>query len=179
MTQMSYTAIGQLGQLLAKKPRRCSRDVPRVAFDISVRRDRSQSTPATGCDVATRPRRDGPASDRAARLACILFFATWDREISGLAGQLDYARSATSKLAAASGLPELTAVDESSVEPSPEALSPSSSPVSRIRCHIRWRSTAAARIADGYDVQGVPWFVLTSPTGRILYYWQVDRPRAG
>jgi cytochrome c biogenesis protein CcmG, thiol:disulfide interchange protein DsbE len=30
------------------------------------------------------------------------------------------------------------------------------------------------QVADGYEVQGVPWLVLTSATGRILWYWEVS-----
>jgi cytochrome c biogenesis protein CcmG, thiol:disulfide interchange protein DsbE len=64
-------------------------------------------------------------------------------------------------------------VDEGSVEPSRSALTgflaalprPLSYPIGLDQ---------SGRIADGYEVQGEPWFVLVSPTGRILWYWEVS-----
>jgi cytochrome c biogenesis protein CcmG/thiol:disulfide interchange protein DsbE len=32
----------------------------------------------------------------------------------------------------------------------------------------------SGRVADGYQVLGQPWFVLTSPTGQILWYWDIE-----
>lgn len=98
--------------------------------------------------------------------------ATWDQETSGLAGQLD-ALNRYQALAARTGLPKLTAVDEASVEPNLSTVTdflhrlpqPLSYPVAIDR---------SGRIADGYEVLGLPWFVLTSPSGRILYYWAVS-----
>ena len=71
-----------------------------------------------------------------------------------------------------SGLPPLTAVDEASVEPSSTALPkfigslthPLSYPVAL---------DETGRIADGYQVQGEPWFVLTSPSGGSPWYREV------
>jgi cytochrome c biogenesis protein CcmG/thiol:disulfide interchange protein DsbE len=67
-------------------------------------------------------------------------------------------------------------VDEGSVEPSPAALTsflghlrrPLSYPVAIDR---------SGQVADGYEVQGVPWLVLTSPTGRIA--WSRDVSTSG
>ena len=60
-------------------------------------------------------------------------------------------------------------MDEASVEPSSSTLTnflrrlphPLSYPVAIDR---------SGKLADGYQVLGLPWFVLVSPTGRILYY---------
>jgi thiol-disulfide isomerase/thioredoxin len=101
-----------------------------------------------------------------------LFFATWDQETSALAGQLD-ALNRYQAIAARSGLPRLTAVDEASVEPTTSTLTnfldrlphPLSYPVAIDR---------SGKLADGYEVLGLPWFVLVSPTGRILYYREVS-----
>ena len=32
----------------------------------------------------------------------------------------------------------------------------------------------SGKLADGYEVLGLPWFVLTSPTGQLLYYREVS-----
>ena len=83
------------------------------------------------------------------------------------------ALNAYQSAAAAGGLPALTAVDEGSVEPSARALPgflrtlphPLSYPVAIDR---------DGRVADGYGVQDEPWFVLVSPTGRVLWYYDVS-----
>jgi cytochrome c biogenesis protein CcmG/thiol:disulfide interchange protein DsbE len=88
--------------------------------------------------------------------------------VSDLAGALE-ALNGYQSTAAATGLPKLTAVDEASVEPSARALPdflaklhrPLSYPVAIDR---------TGRLADGYGVQDEPWFVLTSSSGRILWY---------
>jgi cytochrome oxidase Cu insertion factor (SCO1/SenC/PrrC family)/thiol-disulfide isomerase/thioredoxin len=170
MTQMSYTAVPQLGQLLAKSAAALLPGRPPVHRDISYARVQP-TTPGT---TATLPLarggkiQVGPGS--AARL--YLFFATWDQETSGLAGQLA-ALNGYEKLAARTGLPKLTAVDEATVEPSLSTVSqflngllqPLSYPVAFDR---------SGSVADGYEVLGLPWFVLTSPSGRILYYRAVS-----
>jgi cytochrome c biogenesis protein CcmG/thiol:disulfide interchange protein DsbE len=74
--------------------------------------------------------------------------------------------------ASRAGLPALTAVDETSVEPSEATLTsflaglarPLAYPVALDR---------SGRVADGYEVQGEPWLVLTSASGHIIWYWQV------
>ena len=49
-----------------------------------------------------------------------------------------------------------------------------SSPACRTRSRIRWRSTGAARVADGYRVQDSPWLTLVSGSGRFLFYYDVS-----
>lgn len=101
-----------------------------------------------------------------------LFFATWDSEVMALGRQLD-ALNSYQAAATGSHLPPLVGVDEGSVEPSPSALPgllaglprPLSYPVA---------IDASGRVADGYEVQDQPWFVLTSKTGRILWFYDVS-----
>jgi cytochrome c biogenesis protein CcmG/thiol:disulfide interchange protein DsbE len=98
----------------------------------------------------------------------LLFFATWDSEVTDLARQLE----ALNAYATSPELPALTAVDEGSVEPGPGALprllaslgGPLSYPVAIDR---------TGRVADGYGVQDEPWLVLVSGSGRILWYYDV------
>ncbi len=78
----------------------------------------------------------------------------------------------TRRRLAGDGLPALTAIDEGSVEPSAGALaafvkglpSPLSYPVA---------DDASGRVADGYEVQGEPWFVLTNRAGQIVWYQEM------
>jgi cytochrome oxidase Cu insertion factor (SCO1/SenC/PrrC family)/thiol-disulfide isomerase/thioredoxin/type II secretory pathway pseudopilin PulG len=168
MTQQSYAAIGQLGQLLGQEASRLLPGHPPVRSQLSYGQIRG-ITPAASVDL---PRagggklRLGPGRPR-----LYLFFATWDQEVTSLAAHLealDHYRSGRG-----SNLPTLTAVDETSVEPSRAAL------VHFLKGLPRALSYPLAidrsgRVADGYQVQGEPWFVLTSASGRILWYWQVS-----
>ena len=170
MTQMSFTAVPQLGQLLAQSASALLPGRPAVHANVSY----NQVQPTTPADAATVPRAGGETiklgPSASARL--YLFFATWDRETSALAGQLE-ALNRYQAVAARSGLPPLTAVDEASVEPSSSTLTdflgrlprPLSYPVAIDR---------GGRLADGYQVLGLPWFVLVSPTGRFLYYREIS-----
>jgi len=170
ITQMSYTAIGQLGQLLAREASSLLPGRPPVHSNLSYVRVQ----PTTPADPVAVPRAGGGTvrlgPGKSARL--FVFFATWDRETSGLAGQLE-ALNRYQAVAAREGLPRLTAVDEASVEPSSGALAgfvrglphPLSYPVAVDR---------TGALADGYEVLGVPWFVLVSPAGRLLYYREVS-----
>jgi cytochrome oxidase Cu insertion factor (SCO1/SenC/PrrC family)/thiol-disulfide isomerase/thioredoxin len=166
LTQQSYAAVGQLGQLLAQEASRLLPDHPRVRSNLSYAQI-SGVAPTTTEVVARAGGGEltlGPG--HAPRL--YLFFATWDREVTDLAGALG-ALDGYQSSAAAAGLPKLTAVDEASVEPSARALPdflsklphPLSYPVA---------IDQTGRLADGYGVQDEPWFVLTAPSGRILWY---------
>ena len=167
MTQLNYATIGQLGQLLAHEASRLLPGHPPVRSNLSY-----AQIPGIGPSSGVSPPRAGggtvhlgPGTPR-----LVLFFATWDRETTGLAGRLD-ALNGYQSSAVAAGLPRLTAVDQGSVEPSPAALEsflrqlprPVTYPVAIDR---------SGRLADGYEVQGQPWFVLTSRSGRILWYWE-------
>jgi len=170
MTQMSYTAVPQLGQLLAESTAALLPGRPSVHADLSYARIQ----PTAPTQHATLPRVGGGTIDvgpgNSARL--FAFFATWDQETSGLAGELD-ALNRYQAIAQRTGLPRLTAVDEASVEPSARTLAgflhalpkPLSYPVALDR---------SGKIADGYEVLGLPWFVLTSRTGQLLYYREVS-----
>jgi thiol-disulfide isomerase/thioredoxin len=170
LTQQSYAAVGQLGQLLAEEASRLLPDHPRVRSKLSYAHIAGVTPTAT--EVVARAGGGGVnlGPGRAARL--YVFFATWDSQVTDLAGALD-ALNGYQSAAAAAGLPRLTAVDEASVEPSGRALPaflaklphPLAYPVAIDR---------TGRLADGYGVQDEPWFVLTSPTGRILWYYDAS-----
>ena len=170
LTQQSYAAVGQLGQLLAQEASQLLPDHPHVRSHLSYAQISGVAPSVTeevsragGGSVSL-----GPV--RSARL--YLFFATWDREVTDLPGALDRL-NAYQSAAAGGRLPALTAVDEGSVEPSGAALPaflaklprPLSYPVGIDR---------DGRVADGYGVQDEPWFVLVSSSGRVLWYYDVS-----
>jgi cytochrome oxidase Cu insertion factor (SCO1/SenC/PrrC family)/thiol-disulfide isomerase/thioredoxin len=166
LTQQSYASIGELGQLLAQEVSSLLPGRPPVRSDLSYAPipGISSSSPAVLPAAGGGAVRLGPG--RAPRL--YLFFATWDQEVTSLAGHL----IALNRYQAAAGhsrLPALTAVDEGSVEPSPTALTGFLHRLpSRLSYPVAIDRTG--RVADGYEVEGQPWFVLVSATGRILYY---------
>ncbi len=169
VTQPSYAAVGQFAQVLAHQASALLPGHPQVHSDLSYAHIPGLS-PAARVSV---PRSGGGSLELGpGRPRLLLFFATWNRQTTGLAGRLQ-ALNAYQSGAAARHLPDLTAVDEASVEPSPTALpafmaelpKPLRYPVGLDR---------SGRLADGYEVQGEPWFVLTSASGRILWYWQVS-----
>ena len=170
MTQMSYTAVPQLGQLLAQSAAALLPGRPKVHADLSYSRIQptAPSQPATVARAGGGTVRLGPG--RSASL--FVFFATWDQETSGLGGELD-ALNRYQAIATRTGLPRLTAVDEASVEPSSTTLTgflnrlphPLSYPVALDQ---------SGKLADGYEVLGLPWIVLVSSTGQLLYYREVS-----
>ncbi len=169
LTQMAYSSIDQQAQLLATEISSLLPDHPAVRSHLSyaqiptITPARTVSLPkATGGSV-----RLGPGAPR-----LLVFFATWDSEVTNLGAQLTTLERYEAS-AAAEHLPSLTAVDEASVEPSPTALAhflqtlgrPMGYPVA---------VDATGRVADGYGVQDEPWYVLVSSTGRFLWYWDIS-----
>ena len=167
VTSMAYSSVDQQAQVYAHEISSLLPSHPRVHSSLSYATI-STIGPAATLSV---PRAGGGAirvgPDGSPRL--YVFFATWLTETMNLGGELESLRSYQSA-ASSQHLPALTAIDEGSIEPSAAALpqllrrlpSPLSYPVA---------VDQTGRIADGYDVQDQPWFVLVSRTGNILWYW--------
>ena len=174
LTQPAYSAVPQLGQLLANEVSSLLPSHPAVHSHLSYAQisglspATNSSLPAAGGGYVTL----GPGQPGQGSARLYLFFATWDQEITSLGGQLD-ALNAYQSGAAAAGLPGLTAIDEGSVEPSASALpgflntlrQPLSYPVG---------IDGSGQVGDGYGVQGEPWFVLTSANGKVIWSWEVS-----
>jgi len=166
-TAPSYASINQQGQLLAQAISKLLPSHPKVNAHYSyttvpgIPPTQTTKLPRVGGGTVTL----GPGKPH-----LYLFFATWDTlaQIGPELSELNaYAKSAKAK-----GLPPLTAVDESTVEPSSQALpeflkhdlpQPLTYPVA---------IDTTGRVADGYQVEGEPWFVLTSPTGTSIPWYQ-------
>lgn len=169
MTQQAYGAIGQLGQLLAHEASGLLAGHPPVHSQLSY----AQGTPIDPGTDASLPRAGGgsvslgPGSPR-----LVLFFDTWDEQVTALRDQLSTLNRYQSQ-AGRKHLPPLTAIDEGTVEPSPAALPrlvrrlprPPSYPVA---------IDSTGRVADGYQVQDEPWLMLVSGTGDILWHRDVS-----
>lgn len=162
-TQMSYATIPQLGQLLAHEASSLLPGHPPVRSSLSY----AEVPPIGPRTSASLPRLGGGAvpvgPGSSPRL--YLFFTTWDAEVfPDLARQLR-------ALNGYRGDAPLTAIDEGSVEPSPGAL-----PRFAQRLGLRYPVAidGSGRIADGYEVQDQPWFVLTSAAGKFLWYYDIS-----
>ena len=172
LTQLAYSAVPQLGQLLADEVSALLPSHPAVHSHLSYAQVASigPAYSSTLPGAASGYVSIGPGQPKQARL--YLFFATWDQEITSLGGQLD-ALNAYQSAAAAAHLPGLTAIDEGSVEPSASALPnflaslthPLSYPVA---------IDDSGQVADGYGVEGEPWLVLASPSGEVIWSWEVS-----
>ncbi|HEX4011823.1 MAG TPA: redoxin domain-containing protein [Solirubrobacteraceae bacterium] len=169
ITQQSYAAVSQFGQVLAREISSLLPGHPGVHSDLSYK-----PVPAiTPAQTVSLPSPSGGAvSLGPGRPRLFAFFATWDQEVTSLGGHLDQL-NAYQAGATAHGLPRVTAVDEGVVEPSRVALAqflrtlprPLSYPVA---------VDTSGQVADGYEVLGEPWLVLTSAAGKILWYRQIS-----
>ena len=168
-TQQSYSAIGQLGQLVAQEASRLLPDHPPVRSQLSYAQipGIGPESPVTLPGAAGGTVQLGPG-----RPHLYLFFATWNRETTTLAGQLERLNGYQSTVGRGD-LPRLTGVDEASVEPSPAAPSEFLRALPR-RLSYPVAIDQSGRVGDGYEVQGEPWFVLTSPSGQLIWYWDVS-----
>jgi cytochrome oxidase Cu insertion factor (SCO1/SenC/PrrC family)/thiol-disulfide isomerase/thioredoxin len=170
MTQMSYASVGQLASLFARAAASLLPGHPPVRSVVSY----AQIPLIEPTTKVTLPRVGGGSVQLGpgAKPRLILFFDTWDSEVTGLARELE-ALDAYAESAGREGLPALMAVDEASVESSPAALPrflrslphPLPYPIA---------IDSSGRLADGYRVQDEPYLELISPSGGFLWYHDVS-----
>jgi cytochrome oxidase Cu insertion factor (SCO1/SenC/PrrC family) len=166
LTQMAYSSVAQSAKVLAEEISSLLPGHPQIASQQSL-----ASVTVTGPkDHITLPSAQtpngtvtlGPGQPR-----LVMFFATWLSEVGNLKSEL-LGVNAYQAAARRDGLPQLAAVDETSVEPSTEAVrgylkslgAPLNYPVAL---------DASGRVADGYAVQDQPWFALVSASGKIVW----------
>jgi cytochrome oxidase Cu insertion factor (SCO1/SenC/PrrC family)/thiol-disulfide isomerase/thioredoxin len=169
LTQQSYAAVGQLGQLLAQEASSLLPGHPRVSSDASY----AEIPPIGPTTTTTLPTTDGDhvsLGPGAPRL--LFFFATWTQQTLNLRAQFE-ALNRYHRAAGPAHLPEVVGVDEGSVEPSP---SPLRGFLSRLPSRLVFPVAVdqSGRVGDGYEVQDQPWLALVSRTGKYLWYYDVS-----
>jgi cytochrome c biogenesis protein CcmG, thiol:disulfide interchange protein DsbE len=168
LTQTNYAAIPQFGQVLARDAAALIPGHPKVRTDYSYARVAG----VTPKQTTTLPKYGGGSLKLGpGRAHLYLFFDTWDQQSTALAANL-IGLNRYQAAARKQGLPALTAIDEGSVEPNSNALP---SFIKRLPRKLRYPVgiDPNGRVADGYDVEGEPWFVLTTPSGKIVWYQEV------
>ncbi|MDE3132169.1 MAG: redoxin domain-containing protein [Acidobacteriota bacterium] len=167
LTQQSYAAVGQLAQLLAAEVSNVLPAHPAVRSHLSY----SHISGISPMSATSAPRAGGGRVELGpGRARMVLFFATWDRQITGLAGGLEGLKRYQS-LALRRGLPQLTGIDEGSVEP--RGALPSFMRRLPSRLNYPVAVDRSGRLADGYEVNGQPWLMLLNATGQIAFYYSV------
>ncbi len=164
LTQMAYSSVDQLGYELARSIAPLLPGHPRLSGSASL----AEPVLSGPDDRTALPRSDGgtvrfgPGSGP----HLVLFFDTWDTEVTALAKQLE-ALNGYAAAAPRHGLPDLVAVDEDSVEPSPGALAAF---LHGLPHPLRYPVVVdkSGTFADGYRVLDSPYLELVSGTGRIV-----------
>jgi cytochrome oxidase Cu insertion factor (SCO1/SenC/PrrC family) len=164
LTTMAYANVGQEAQILATEVSRLLPGHPRPASErslsyISGISPKAQATlPADGTGSVAL----GPGKPR-----LVVFFATWLTETTDLRAELLALNSYTQD-AKRRGLPALTAVDETVIEPSAAAVRSYLAGLGQpLQYPVALDETG--RLADGYGVQDQPWLVLVSASGKIVW----------
>jgi cytochrome oxidase Cu insertion factor (SCO1/SenC/PrrC family) len=155
LTAMAYDSVGQSAQVLATEASSLLPGHPKLKSNQSLAAIPSQGPSVTvglpsasGSGTVTL----GPGKPR-----LVLFFASWLSETSSLRAEL-------LSLNQYRGLPSLVGVDETVTEPSAGAVRPY---LSGLRYPVGLDETG--RVADGYQAQGQPWFVLVNAKGAITW----------
>jgi cytochrome oxidase Cu insertion factor (SCO1/SenC/PrrC family)/thiol-disulfide isomerase/thioredoxin len=167
-TETSYAAIPQLGQLLARDASRLLPSHPRVETHYSYATVQGTAPTST----VTLPRVGGGSLTLGPGHPHVyVFFDTWDGQNNPIASELDELNAYAAR-AKRAGLPPPVAVDEGSVEQSPQALGRF---LTTLRQPLNYPVIVdkTGRLADGYGVQGEPWFVITAKSGQIAWYREI------
>jgi cytochrome oxidase Cu insertion factor (SCO1/SenC/PrrC family) len=168
LTQMSYSSVPQLAQVLARAIAADLPDHPHVRDTTSLAPIEligpRQHTTLARANGYRDPVRLGPG--QGPRL--LLFFNTWEREVSNLSADLLRLNPP------ALGSVSLVAIDEADVEPSAQALPGFLRTIpGLVGLTYPVAVDPDGRVADGYGVQNSPWLTLVSGSGRILWSYDV------
>jgi cytochrome oxidase Cu insertion factor (SCO1/SenC/PrrC family) len=164
LTTMAYASVGQSAQILASEVSSLLPGRPRLAsarslaYISGISPGARATLPAEGSGSVTL----GPGRPR-----LVVFFATWLTETSDLRAEL-LALNTYTQDARQRGLPALTAVDETVIEPGVGAVRSYLAGLGQpLQYPVALDETG--RLADGYGVQDQPWLLLVSSSGKIVW----------
>jgi cytochrome oxidase Cu insertion factor (SCO1/SenC/PrrC family) len=165
-TAMSYQGMGEQARMLAEDIARLLPGHPGVSAGQASQQEPLKPTETVS--LTPLGSRREPVSLGGSQPHLTVFFARWlapDAELSRDLAALDgYAELARRK-----GWPSPVAVEELTIEPSAaEARQALTSVSTTVRTPIV--EDASGRLADGYHVEDLPWYVLNSASGRILWH---------
>jgi cytochrome oxidase Cu insertion factor (SCO1/SenC/PrrC family) len=170
-TPMSYAAVGDQAHTLAAGIARLLPDYPAVAAASEAsRQEQKPLQPGETLDLTGLGPKQQTVVLGGAHAHLVVFFAGWLGQSSELSKNLatldNYAA-----LANRHGWPPPVAVDELTTEPSPDKARQELVPLAaKLRTPVV--EDVSGRLADDYHVGDLPWFVLNSPSGNIL--WRHD-----
>jgi cytochrome oxidase Cu insertion factor (SCO1/SenC/PrrC family) len=165
LTRMSYEGVAQQAQILADDIARLLPGPPTAAQKMSLRYVEPVEPDATLKLTGLRTRRTVMLGTPHAHL--YLFFASWLNEDSNLAARLG-ALDSYAAMARRRGWPSPVAVDELPTEASAASARQL---LTRLAAGLRTPivEDADGRLADGYQVEDLPWFALSTPSGKIVW----------
>jgi cytochrome oxidase Cu insertion factor (SCO1/SenC/PrrC family) len=162
LTQMSYSSVPQLAEVLARGMAAALPGHPQVRNATSLApiklitpRRRIRLRLASGAGSLPFGPGNGPH--------LVLFFDTWDPDIAAHLKRLQ-------RYANLDGPAPLNAIDELNVEPSAATARKF---IGRLGLEYFVAVDPNGRIADGYGVQDSPWLTLVSGSGKILWRYDV------
>jgi len=168
-TPMSYAAVGDQAHALAAGIARLLPDHPAVPAPRQTPEvEEAPLRPDETVELTDLGPKQRTVAFGGAHAHLVVFFADWLGQVSDLSknlGELD----SYAELARKHGWPTPVAVDELTTEPSPAEAKQGLIPLAaKLRTPIV--EDASGRLADGYHVEDLPWFVLSSPSGKILWH---------
>jgi cytochrome oxidase Cu insertion factor (SCO1/SenC/PrrC family) len=165
LTQMAYSSVTQSAQVLAQEVSTLLPSHPKLASLQSL----ASIPPQDPTAAVSLPAAEGSSTVALGpgKARVVAFFTTWLSETSNLAAEMKmlntYAKAASGK-----HLPALTAIDETSVEPSLSAVTSYLKQLGPLAYPIALDKTG--RIADGYGVQDQPWLEVINSSGKVVWY---------
>jgi cytochrome oxidase Cu insertion factor (SCO1/SenC/PrrC family) len=169
-TPMSYGAVGGQAQTMAQAVAQLLPGNPPVLRDASLERPLAPLAPAGKASLPALGAHGKPVDLGAGNAHLFLFFAGWLEGSSDLSSNLR-SLDAYAAQARRQGWPAPVAVDEITTEPSERAARQLLSPIAA-KLQTPIIEDTGGRLADGYQVDDLPWYVLSSRSGKIL--WRHD-----
>jgi cytochrome oxidase Cu insertion factor (SCO1/SenC/PrrC family) len=168
-TPMSYESVGDQARTLADGIARLLPGHP--AGPVSPQSSQQQQEPLKPTETVSLPAlgaKRQPVVLGGDHPHLMLFFAGWLGQGPDLEKNLATLDSYAA-VARRQGWPSPVAVDELTIEPSPAEARQALAPLAAT-LHTPIVEDASGRLADGYLVGDLPWFVLSSPSGKILWH---------